>query len=452
MAIDPSDKSLVDPTGHPISPPQQHGHIDASTEALIKSELNSAVDHLREWNRRDLAEIKQDVAKKWRWLTILLGSLNIVLGISLVTVIEWAPRYTRQQLLEPKVDATIDRIITNKSKDYVDNKLKPLNNRVSQTNDQLTKTAKEVREKQTVLEKQEQTISSQVEVQRLATAVRTGDRKAWEQIQAKAQGDSNEAKAAQSAQADVEAFYDIDRAQLSFLIRVDPISLEDPGYSVDELITQLDVPGSKDRQAVINSISQKAGPQSVEGKRVVQILCERVENEPDLRVVARITRAISLITKKDIRPLDVKTLSSWWNDHKKDTEYQSPYRDLIDVTNHWEDPSVDVLPTLNRVIEHAPESLFARALKTEKLIEASDGDAADVELKEIEKRQSDYRWALYFRAVLFSMRHDTDHAISSLNQLLQRSPVMENRVRDVPALAGLLADPRIKLPGKQGPN
>src|SRR5438067_1811144 len=115
MALDPSRGPILDATGRPTRPNEPRSHLDPAMEALVQTELNSAIDHLREWNRHDLDAIKRDVARKWRWLTGGLAALNIILGLSLVTVLQWVPRYTRAQLLEPKVNATIDHIITTKS-------------------------------------------------------------------------------------------------------------------------------------------------------------------------------------------------------------------------------------------------------------------------------------------------------------------------------------------------
>jgi tetratricopeptide (TPR) repeat protein len=449
MALNPSESPLVDATGRPIKPQDLRSHLDPGVEALIKTELNSAVDQLREWNRSDVQQIKAEVAKHWRWVTGILAALNLVLGVSLVTVLQWVPHYTREQLLAPKVNATVERIITDRSQVYVDKKLKPLNDRVADTNRQLAETAKNVNEKQANLEHEERLLRGQLNVQQLAMNARNGDRKAWEEIYNLAQRNDELSRAAEAAKADVEAFYDIDRAQLSYLVRVDPVSLEKPGYSIDELVVHFLQSNGADRVASVNSIADELKEHPNGPKGAIQVLCEHVQNETNLKVIARITRAIWIVAKTEIRPLDIAGLSTWWDRNKSNSTYRSHYDGLLDALQHSEDPNFDAIAALDRTIEAEPEAVFARALRAEFLMQKGQLDQANDELKEIEKRNADYRWLLLYRAEWYLRKADVNSAIESINKMLQRSPALERFIKEEPVFRSVIDDKRITWPSKR---
>ena len=87
-----------------------------------------------------------------------MGAISVILGASLLGIIQWLPGYVRDEIAEPKVNSTIDRIITEKSSVYVDNKLKPLEDSVAGTTEELNKVASDVRKKQKELEESQSVI------------------------------------------------------------------------------------------------------------------------------------------------------------------------------------------------------------------------------------------------------------------------------------------------------
>ena len=60
-------------------------------------------------------------------------------------------------------------------------------------------------------------------------------------------------------------------------------------------------------------------------KGIVQELITALQNESNLRVIARISRAVSIISKEEFKPLDRDGILAWWRLHEHDSLYQSPY-------------------------------------------------------------------------------------------------------------------------------
>ena len=57
------------------------------------------------------------------------------------------------------------------------------------------------------------------------------------------------------------------------------------------------------REAAVNVIAQVSRPSGA-SKGIVQELITALQNESNLRVIARISRAVSIISKEEFKPLD----------------------------------------------------------------------------------------------------------------------------------------------------
>ena len=418
----------MDESGRPLNPPKKQPSIGKELEALVKVELNSALDQLRERNREQFDDIRKEVAKKYRLLAAVLAALNVILGASLFGVVQWLPGYVRDKITEPKVNSTIDRIITDKSSVYVDNKLKPLEDSVAGTTEELNKVASDVRKKQKELEESQSVIREQVRIQQLASQAKGGDGDAWKELGKISAGSGELVAPARTAVKEVELFYDADRNQVAYPTWADIVSKQDPGFSADELMLRYFQNEDADREAIVNTLARTAGdhPESVIG-----FLCEAIEQEKNLRVKARITRALAQLSKQEFRPLDTDAVNAWWKLNEGE-KYKSPYSEILDLSRFQrgerkfdlaspapsfvsspKDDNERQIELLEKIIAVDSRAFYARVVKAATLIDQSHLGPADDELRKVEKERPDYYQALFVRSIWHLKGGDKSKAVDS---------------------------------------
>src|SRR5207302_273126 len=102
------------------------------------------------------------------------------------------------------------------------------------------------------------------------------------------------------------------------------------------------------------------------GRKIVELLCNDLETEKNLRVVARVTKALSGITKAEFKPLDREAVTAWWTLHKGDSEFVAPYSGVASAVSVLEQRKVgtsNVLKDLDLTIAGDSDALYARCLK-----------------------------------------------------------------------------------------
>jgi hypothetical protein len=112
------DKRLVDATGQPVgngSDADSHPQPELGVRAYIDAEVAKLGKNIRD-------------EQGWRWKVLSAGVavLTGVFGLSLFQIWREVPRQVEKRLIEPKLEASIDSVITRKASGYVDSKIKPL--------------------------------------------------------------------------------------------------------------------------------------------------------------------------------------------------------------------------------------------------------------------------------------------------------------------------------------
>ena len=416
-------------------------NLPPGVQALVETRINAAIEQLREDNRDELKKLIEKHTRKWQAAAALLFVLNLASWfIAPHQIRKWAKDYVQQRMTAPELKRAADAAISSQMGDYVRSQLDPLREDISQKQDQLSAA--------------QAAITRQVRIQQLAIAAKAGGLSEYEDLKQAADSQSQDTSAAKATLKEVELYYDADRAQLSYRALVDSVSHQDPGWSYEEMLMKLESHDPSYREAATNVIAQIGGSNKSQG--IVEDLVDALKKEANLRVIARITRAITLITKVEFKPLDRQAIFDWWQLHDKDPAYQSPYGGfrkalpLLDSADSAEEKR-KVISSLDETIKNDPNAVYTRALKLRYLIAFGDFGAADNEVTEIEKHQGDFRWALLWKSLLLYGETKPDEAVTAINTAFNRSPELAEFAKGDPAFAGLLQNPKIVWPKQPEP-
>ena len=289
---------LYDHSGQPITPSdnQINDGLPPGVQALIEARLNSAIGDIREHNRDDLQDLARAQVKKWRFLTFLSTAIALIaFFIAPQQIVNWIGKQIDKKLTEPMIRESADRLIDTKMSNYVDMKMQPLNKQAGILDANISELKNDIADKQATLQRQQKELADQIKVRELAVAAKAGSRKAYNELLTLKERKPN--NLVTSSIKEIELFFDADRGQLSFPILVKKEIMKDPGMSVDEVI-QILRSNPKLAEAAINTLSQ------LKSKASVSELCTLIKTTEDLRLAARATRAIEIITVEKIDPLD----------------------------------------------------------------------------------------------------------------------------------------------------
>ena len=219
----------------------------------------------------------------------------------------------------------------------------------------------------------------------------------------------------------------------------DRISQKDPGYSIEEVIyfyrnsdVKLDM-----REAAIDTLIDYYNKGKIK-ENVVQELCESVNSEQNLRVIARTTLLLNYLTGKFFRSLEIDAVKTWWEQNKKEIKYQSPFKYYLEAYKYIPSPSTinienakQIISLLDKSIQAEPDAFHARCLRGWCLIALKDYDKAEKEFKIVEEHNKDFRWLLIYKSLLFACQNRTDEAVDLLNQALAKSPALKDVAKDL---------------------
>jgi hypothetical protein len=413
-------------------------NLPPGVQALIETRVNAAVEQLREDNRREIGDLIRKHTRKWQMIAAVSVLFTLASWfIAPQQIKKWAKDYVQKRMTAPELKKAADEAIRTQMGSYVQGQIEPLKKDVSEKQQQLTEDQKALR--------------LQVEVQELATAAKAGDVKAYETIVAKTKESAIKSSAI-AALHEVEIYYDLDAAQIFFSQYADSVSKQDPGWSVEELLIILrqhhDNPS--DRIAIVNTIGTVARTLPDSDKGVVDELYQELNSETDLRVRARIIRALGIVLKQEFRPLDISACKAWWALHKNEKKYQSPYagffRAMKEISENGD--SKETIALLDETLQRDSQAVYCRAMKAAVLLGSGQVDAADAELATVEKARGDFRWMSFWKARVRLAQGKTKEAVDAINAALAKSPGLEGAVQSDEAFASILKDPSLKLPSQ----
>jgi len=441
---------LFGPGGERIGDESKEPSLPEATQAFIKVEINSGLDGLRTANEHQFRQLRTEIRKRWLWLTVLSWALTAVFGVSFYGAWKDIPKRVSKEFIAPKVQKTVTTIIEQKSSNYIDEKIKPLDQRVQTAATEASRIESEIKAKQEQLQGDQLALKAQLDIQQFATAAKSGDLEAYQKVKKQSATAGPEQTAAVSALREIEIYFDLDASQILTTHWVDKISLQDPGWSLEELVR--DLHSQKDpalREAIVNTIgSFPEGDTLHQG--IIGELFDQLKDEDNLRVIARIVHTVNRITKQSIRPLDRDVALKWWELHKREPQFQSPYESFLRAVSEEEMTNATMIKLLEETIEKEPNALFARCMKAATLIDVDDTHAAQAELDAVEQKRADFRWLYFVRAELNAKLNNKEKAVQLLNDAMKRSPTLEERAEQVPLLVPILHSKGIQRPsGKQ---
>ncbi len=434
--IEPTNmqKIILGPDGNPIKPDSNlslPNDVQALIDAKVTAGILQASDRLRD----------EFTSKQW-YLKITVVSMLLAIAGWLygpAEVKNWTRQFVADHMNKPMLQEAADEAIRTKMADYVEERINPLREQAKDLSSSISTKSSELMDKQALLEKQ-------LHIQQLAISSKTGSRKDYEELQSLA----NSEISAKVAIKDVEQFYDADRGQLTFRILGDPITSEDPGYSVDE-VALLFVTAPDLRAASVNRLS------ILNRKTCIATLCESLKAEQDLYVIARITRVLQIITKNKFEPLGLQSALAWWDNHSNDPEYKNTYDGLIQASilfdyYHFSPPAPiiqSLIQKLDSTITADPEARYSRCMRGGLLALLGKYEESEREFIEAEKLSADYRWLYFWKSVLRMKQDRIDEAIELLNKALAKSPGLEGFIRTSNYFGQMLENPNIKWPARK---
>jgi predicted Zn-dependent protease len=214
---------------------------------------------------------------------------------------------------------------------------------------------------------------------------------------------------------------------------------------LDEVVLRLHDKEEAMREAAVNTIA------SFGSKEVVPLLCEMLPEEQSLRVRARITRTLELLTKERFHPLDFDAVSGWWKQHSKEKSYSFDWQPLFKAQELLEsDPpkNKEGVELLASFIEKKPDAIYARFLRAITLLDLHREKEVDEELAKMAEVKNDYRWVRVLRSIRLLQNRKKDEAIASINEAMKQSPALEKLVKSMGYFNDLLSDPKIEWPSQ----
>ena len=170
-------------------------------------------------------------------------------------------------------------------------------------------------------------------------------------------------------------------------------------------------------------------------------------------MIARISRAIGILTNEEFKPLDRDAILSWWRLHEQDPRYRSPYKGfkqtlpLLDKENNGED-LLKIIALLDQTLKIDPDAIYTRALKARCLIARNEIADAEKELAEVEKRAGDFRWLLLWKSLVLHRQGKIEGVVAAINAAFARSPETVEIAKGDPLFKEILNNPKIVWPEK----
>ncbi|MBF8275857.1 MAG: hypothetical protein HW390_930 [Candidatus Brocadiaceae bacterium] len=426
----PDSKSEFN-TPKPPNPLESLNSILAfQVQDLIDKKLDKAESRLHNYNMG-----------KWKlWGSVAAAIFTTVSFVGYQFIIRLVTNFVEKKMTEPALIKATEETISKRMPEFVDNKFKSVEEKVEEETDKLSNfietTKSEIREKQNLLENAQSLLKEQLNIQQCAIAAKAGARGKYEELKIIAEKKLEYKEFVDAALKDIEFYYEAIKYELATSKLVDSISKKDPGYSIEEVIylycnsdVKLDF-----REAAIDTLIDYNNTHRIKDN-VVQELCESVNSEQNLRVIARTTLLLNSLTGRSFRALDMDAVRVWWEQNKNETKYQSPFKDYLkvydyEVVNDTKERE-QIISLLDKCIQAEPDAFHARCLRGFNLMLLNDFDKAEKEFKIVEERNKDFRWLLLFRSVLFACQNKTDEAVGLLNQALAKSPAIKDSAKEL---------------------
>ena len=403
---------------------------------LIDKKLGGAESRLREYNQVELKRLSD----RWRIWAIAATVVAVLSILAVPTILkEWFKVYVKEYMTKPALKKVAKNTIVNEMSAFVKGEIDPLKKESDTLSEHIEKISSEIIAKQRDIESAQKLLKEQLNIQQCVVAAKAGKRDKYEELKSIAEKKLEYKEFVDAALKDIEFYYEAIKYQQATPKLSDRISQKDPGYSIEEVIyfyrnsdVKLDM-----REAAIDTLIDYYNKGKIK-ENVVQELCESVNSEQNLRVIARTTLLLSNLTGRSFRSLEIDAVREWWKQNDKETKYQSPFKYYLEAREYLPSPSVidienakQVISLLDKSIQAEPDAFHSRCLRGLSLIVLKDCDKAEKEFKIVEERNKDFRWLLLYKSLLFACQNKIDASVDLLNQALAKSPVLESVAKDL---------------------
>jgi hypothetical protein len=394
---------------------------------LIDKKLDKAESRLRDYT-----------FEKWKIWGYIAAALSVFMGVAGYEYIKNSvKKLVEDKMTVPALIKATEDTISKKMPELVETKFKSLEEKTGKLSEYIETTKDEIREKQSSLESVQELLKEQLNIQLCVVAAKAGKRDKYEELKRSAEKKLEYKELVDAALKDIEFYYEAIKYQLVVPMLMDSISKKDPGYSIEEVIyeyresdVKLDL-----RESAIDTLIAYYKEGKIK-ENIVQELCESVDSEQNLRVIARTTLLLNYLTEKLFRSLEIDAVREWWKQNNKETKYQSPYKEYLkvreDMTHGINTGNAQqFIPLLDKTIKANPDAFHARCLRGFILIFLKDYPNAEKELEIVEERNKAFRWLLLYKSLLFACQNKIDEAVDLLNQALAKSPVLKSEAENL---------------------
>ncbi len=400
---------------------------------LIDKKLDRAEGRLRVYNEVELKRLSD----RWRIWAIAATVIAVLSILAVPTILkEWFKVYVKEHMNKPALKKVAKNTIVNEMSTFVKGEIDPLKKESDTLSEHIKKISSEITSQQRDIKNAQTLLKEQLDIQQCLVAAKAGKRDKYEELKSIAEKKLEYKDLVGAALKDIEFYYEAIKYQLAIPKLRDRISQKDPGFSVEEVIYEYRESDVKldQREAAIDTLIDYYNEGKIK-ENIVQELCESVNSEQNLRVIARTTLLLNKLTGKSFRSLEIDAVREWWKQNKNETKYQSPYKQYFRFLEYFytlgmtENNIKQITGFLDETIRLEPNALHARCLRGYMMIILGKHDKAEEEFKEVEVRCRDFWWLLLYKSLLFACKNEMDKAVDLLSQALTKSPNIEARAK-----------------------
>lgn len=415
--------------GNPINKPPNaipNPNLHADIDTLIERRISDAIYRLRDLNQSDLKDLNLKHTKPWQ-----VWSISTTVFITAFGIISY---FIAPQLFYKKIDDYIQKkfidtpfkdILSDKAKEYMTTEFSPL--------------------------------KTQLKIQQFVLASKAGRYDKYLELKQIISDKPEYAEDINTALREIDFYYDALKYQLS-----GPL-LSHPDLPIDEIIDiyRNSDPKLDKRESAIGTLLNKFGENDGTIKEnIVQELCESIDSELNLRVIARTTLLLQFLTRRYFVPTDKDAIRSWWEENKDKAKYQSHYKGYLKAIDRikrgvsTDTDRRDVISFLKETSNAEPNALHTKCLLGGFLALTGDYPNANNEFTEVKNINANYKWLLFWEAVSYMQQDNIDDAIDSLNKALDTSPGPEfeafarHLADEIPKFKDLTKNPKINWSSK----
>lgn len=431
-----------------------------NTEVVSEIRINEELKRLREEYETGLKIISHTNEIKWKIIAICSGvfSLFAIFVAPQQILKPYVKNYIDTNLTEPKLQEAANNITENKMEEFVTNKLKPLDSKIGSLTAYIDDIKHDITKKQKRINNKQVLLSELLKIQKLTNSCKAGTPDSYanyNELKILAGKKSSFQPFANAAIGDIFFYFDAEK-NIKGRTLLETTTGKPIIYSVDEVIDIYynENPVLNFPEAAINTLA------ILQRDTAVHDICDSIYKEQNLRVIARMIRALCILTDEYFETLDINKVKTWWENDTNKEKYKSYYKGLLEARALEKRPSFgsnendykQVVSLLKQTTKADTNALYSKCLLGYYYTLLKDFVNAKKEFDEVEPLgNNNYRWFFFYKAVFILLQEnpDIDAAIASLNRAMQISPIFETIIKSSPVFKNLLENPQLKFPSNK---